>query len=283
MIVVVDALNRSRFEDVLDEMFRLRARVFEGRLGWDVSVRDGKEIDQFDGLDPAYVIGLDDAGHVVACARLLQTTGPHMLSDVFHGILRGEPPLRSATLWESTRFCVDTQRLGRGRGPNTVAHATQELMIGTLEYARSAGIEDIVTVIDPVMDRLLKRTDNAPYGYVGETTPMGKVPAMAALLDCSEERIARLRAFAGIEGCVFLSEAEALARFAARAGGAVSTVPGAGAAIRVLPGDLLDYCRAQIATAEHPSDRAAALELVAELARNTGLAALSDLVRGESN
>ncbi len=42
------------------------------------------------------------------------------------------------------------------------------------------------------------------YDYVGKTTPMGKVPAMAALLDCTDERIDRLRAFAGVEGDVFV-------------------------------------------------------------------------------
>lgn len=203
MIIVVDALNRRDYSGLLDKMFRLRARVFAGRLGWEVNVTDGKEIDKFDDLDPAYVIGVDHDGEVVSCVRALQTTGPHMLADVFSAILDGEPPLRSATLWESTRFCVDTQRLGRGRGPNTVSHATCELMIGSLEFAQRSGITDIVTVIDPVMDRVLKRSDNAPYGYVGKTAPMGKVPAMAALLDCTDDRINRLRAFADIQEDVF--------------------------------------------------------------------------------
>ncbi|RME15919.1 MAG: autoinducer synthase [Alphaproteobacteria bacterium] len=211
MIIIIDALNKHEFTGVLDEMFKLRARVFAGRLGWEVHVENGREIDQFDALDPAYVVGLDEEGHVISCVRALQTTGPHMLSDVFSAILDGEPPLRSARLWESTRFCVDTQRLGRGRGPNTVSHATCELMIGSLEFAMNSGIEDIVTVIDPVMDRVLKRSDCAPHGYVGKTVPMGKVPAMAALLDCTPERIGRIRAFAGIEHDVFATE-EQLAR-----------------------------------------------------------------------
>lgn len=208
MIIIVDALNKHEYSGILDEMFKLRARVFADRLGWDVTVVDGREIDKFDALDPAYVIGLDDDGHVVSCARALQTTGPHMLADVFSSILDGEPPLRSATLWESTRFCVDTQRLGRGRGTNSVSYATCELMIGSLEYAMQSGIKDIVTVIDPIMDRVLKRSDNAPYGYVGKTTPMGKVSAMAALLDCTEERIERVRAFADIHDDVFADDAD---------------------------------------------------------------------------
>ncbi|MCV2887024.1 acyl-homoserine-lactone synthase [Ruegeria aquimaris] len=213
MIIVIDALNKHLFSGVLDEMFRLRARVFGDRLGWKVNIQDGKEIDEFDHLDPAYVVGLDPDGHVVAAVRALQTTGPHMLADVFSDILCGEPPIRSATMWESTRFCVDTQRLNRTKDRNSVSYATCELMIGSLEYARKSGIKDIVTVIDPVMDRVLKRSDNAPYDYVGQTVPMGKVPALAALLDTSEERVEKVRKFAGICHDVFLSDDEALALF----------------------------------------------------------------------
>ncbi|MBO9435437.1 autoinducer synthase [Ruegeria sp. R13_0] len=213
MIIVVDGLNRHQFSDVLDEMFELRARVFGERLGWDVKIEDGKEIDEFDHLDPAYVIGLDDGGNVVAAVRALQTTGPHMLSDVFSAILDGEPPIRSATMWESTRFCVDTQRLNRGKDKNSVSYATCELMIGSLEYAKNAGIQDIITVIDPIMDRVLKRSNCAPYDYVGKTVPMGKVSALAALLDCTDERIDAIRDFAGITTDVFLEEDKALELF----------------------------------------------------------------------
>ncbi|WP_170605194.1 acyl-homoserine-lactone synthase [Ruegeria arenilitoris] len=210
MILVVDGLNRHQFRDVLDDMFRLRARVFGGRLGWDVKIENGREIDEFDHLDPAYVIGLDDGGNVVAAVRALQTTGPHMLADVFSAIMDGQAPIRSATLWESTRFCVDTNRLTRSKGKNSVSYATCELMIGSLEYARSAGISDIITVIDPVMDRVLKRSNCAPYDYVGRTVPMGKVSALAALLDCTEERISAVREFAGIHGDVFIAKQTAL-------------------------------------------------------------------------
>ncbi|NOD91856.1 autoinducer synthase [Ruegeria sp. HKCCD4884] len=222
MIIVVDGLNRHMFSEVLDEMFELRARVFGERLGWDVKIEDGKEIDEFDHLDPAYVIGLDDEGNVVAAVRALQTTGPHMLSDVFSAILCGEAPLRSATMWESTRFCVDTQRLTRGKEKNSVSYATCELMIGSLEYAKNAGIQDIITVIDPVMDRVLKRSNCAPYDYVGQTVPMGKVHALAALLDCTDERIAGLREFADIHNDVFIDDEEALALFAAKKAAAQS-------------------------------------------------------------
>ncbi|MEX0328571.1 MAG: acyl-homoserine-lactone synthase [Ruegeria sp.] len=261
MILVVDGLNRHLFSDVLNDMFQLRARVFGGRLGWDVNIEDGKEIDEFDHLDPAYVIGLDDGGNVVAAVRALQTTGPHMLSDVFSAILCGEAPLRSATMWESTRFCVDTQRLSRGKDKNSVSYATCELMVGSLEYARSAGIQDIITVIDPVMDRVLKRSNCAPYDYVGKTVPMGKVAALAALLDCTEERIAGVREFAGIEGDVFIDEDKALEMFEAKK---AATLSPANRDHKPLT-DLEKYFVEQMHAAKTESERQAVLDLIETL------------------
>lgn len=203
MIYVVDSLNKDSYLPLLEDMHRLRARVFHERLGWDVEVRDGLEIDLFDHLDPAHVIAVDDDGHVVGCMRLLQTTGPHMLADVFASILDGEPPIRSSTVWEATRFCVDTGRLSTGRGQNSISWVTSEVMIGAFEYAQAAGVTDAVAVIDPVMNRVMRRSGNAPYDYLGSPKDMGKVVAMAALMDCSAERIARIREFSGIWHDVF--------------------------------------------------------------------------------
>ncbi|MFD0909021.1 acyl-homoserine-lactone synthase [Ruegeria arenilitoris] len=210
MIIVIDGINQHKFKDVLDEMFKLRARVFGDRLGWEVNIQDGREFDQFDSLNPAHVVSINDEGDVVGCMRLLQTTGPHMLADVFSSILDGEPPIRSAQVWEATRFCVDTKRLGRGRGKNSVSYVTSEVMIGSFEYAQEAGVLDSVAVIDPVMNRVLQRSGNAPYDYVGTAKPMGKVVAMAALMDCSDERIQSIREYSSIDYDVFLTDDKAL-------------------------------------------------------------------------
>ena len=96
MIIVIDALNR------IASLISSRKCTGSGHVS-SVTGSDGTsrsptemEMDIFDSLDPAYVVSLDQDGHVVGCMRLLQTTGPHMLADVFADILEGEPPLRSS-------------------------------------------------------------------------------------------------------------------------------------------------------------------------------------------
>ncbi|MBK0327021.1 GNAT family N-acetyltransferase [Rhodobacteraceae bacterium F11138] len=216
MIIIIDELNRHKYASILEDMYKLRARVFQDRLGWEVKVTDGKEIDEFDDLQPTHVVSIDDDGDVVGCMRLLQTTGPHMLADVFYSILEGEPPLRSAQVWEATRFCVDTAKLSGGKTRNSISYVTSEVMIGAFEYAQKAGVLDAVAVIDPVMNRVLKRSGNAPYDYLGNAKPMGKVTAMAALMDCSDERIESVRAFSGIRHDVFATDEDIHARRSAR-------------------------------------------------------------------
>lgn len=261
MIITIDGLNKDDHREILDDMFRLRARVFNDRLGWDVVVKDGQERDEFDDLDPLYVIGLDDDGDVVSCARALQTTGPHMLADVFSEILDGQPPLRSPNLWESTRFCVDTEKLSGGRGPNSISNATCELMIGAIRVMQDAGITDIVTVIDPIMDRVLRRSNNAPYDYVGKTTQMGKTKALAALLDCTDERIAAVRSFSGIEHDVLAEPVAAEELRARRKVARHAALPGELSYLRA-------YCIEQIEMAESTSERRAAVELTRHLGEN---------------
>ncbi len=206
MIYVIDSLNKHDYRQMLDDMFRLRKRVFHDRLGWQVEITDGMEIDLFDDLDPSYIVSVDTEGQVVGCVRQLQTTGPHMLADVFSSILDDEPPLRSSRVWEATRFCVDTQRLSGGRGRNSISYVTSEIMIAAIELAMSSGVTDAIAVIDPIMNRVLHRSGNGPYDYLGTPKQMGKVVAMAGLIDCTEERAQRIRAFSGIDGNVFAEQ-----------------------------------------------------------------------------
>ena len=108
---LIQGRDRRNFPREIDEMFRLRAQVFRDRMGWDVVVKDGWEIDRFDELDPLYLLCLDDHEVVRGSARLLPTTGPNLLNDVFSELLPGGNPVRSALMWESSRFSVDRSAL----------------------------------------------------------------------------------------------------------------------------------------------------------------------------
>lgn len=92
---------------VMRAMFEARKRVFVDLLGWDLPVlADRFEIDQFDDEHARYLILADTGQNHLASARLLPTTRPHILGDLFAGLCDAPPPAGPDT-WEITRFCLD--------------------------------------------------------------------------------------------------------------------------------------------------------------------------------
>ena len=74
--------NAHEHANLLNDMFRLRARVFRDRLKWNVEVVDGMERDRYDNEDPVYIISTDEnRKRVIGSLRLLPTTGPTLLSS----------------------------------------------------------------------------------------------------------------------------------------------------------------------------------------------------------
>ncbi len=107
MVDVITANNRHRFTSLIDQMHRDRKAVFVDRLKWDVPVVDGKyEIDQFD-IDDAIYLVATDAKHQrhLGSVRLLPTTGPHLLGDVFPHLCDKSVPTGD-DVWEITRMCT---------------------------------------------------------------------------------------------------------------------------------------------------------------------------------
>ncbi|MGR9081495.1 acyl-homoserine-lactone synthase [Rhizobium aegyptiacum] len=79
----------------MEKIWRFRHEQFVERLGWEALCRnDGLEIDQFD-HDRALHLALFFEDTVVGYTRLLPTTEPHLLSDVYPQIMKGQAWPRS--------------------------------------------------------------------------------------------------------------------------------------------------------------------------------------------
>jgi len=204
MIRLIYGRDRRNFPREIDEMFRLRAQVFRDRMGWDVVVKDGWEIDRFDELDPLYLLCLDDREVVRGCVRLLPTTGPNMLNDVFNELLPGGVPVRSALMWESSRFSVDRIASAERTG-NLINRVTGELLIGIFDVAGRAGLEFIVSVYDVMIGRVLKRA-GCHAEPLGPAVKIGKALSYAGLFEVGPEMMANLRTASGITEDVIETE-----------------------------------------------------------------------------
>ena len=148
-----------------DTMFRDRALQFKERLGWEVSVdEDGFERDQYDVLNPLYVIWERADGTHGGSMRLLPTTGRTMVAEHF-GHIADVSAIRSPLIWECTRFC-----LAPGAEPRVVA----ALVLAVDEVMRNFGLSHLLAVFDARMVRVYRRMGTSPevLGSVGEGRDM---------------------------------------------------------------------------------------------------------------
>ena len=104
MIYIVNAENRALFDAELSAMHRDRKHIFVDRLGWQLSVHNEEEIDEYDTDCTTYLLTHSPQATPIASARLLPTTGPHLMSDLFAHTCEGGAP-RGDHIWEASRFC----------------------------------------------------------------------------------------------------------------------------------------------------------------------------------
>lgn len=182
------------------EMFRLRHRVFKERLGWDVQSRNGLERDRFDDLDPTYLLAFDGENRLVGTWRMLPTTGPYMLRDVFPALLGGMKAPRHPNICEGSRFAVDCDYLGES-SLAALSRVTAEIFCAVVEYCIANGYSEIITVYDARIGRLLPRLGCAPK-WRSEKILIGKTLTMAGLFDTNPAALRRIREKCCIGGSV---------------------------------------------------------------------------------
>ncbi|MBX5273209.1 GNAT family N-acetyltransferase [Rhizobium sp. NLR17b] len=181
------AISPDRYvehQNLLKQMHQLRANVFGGRLEWDVTITDGGERDQYDDLNPTYILATFGGNKVVGCARLLPAAGPTMLERTFPQLLADGSLHATSAMIESSRFCVDTT-LPAGRGGNQLHHATLTMFAGIIEWSMANGYDKIVTATDLRFERILNRA-GWPMTRLGEPVAIGNTVAVAGVLPADQ-------------------------------------------------------------------------------------------------
>jgi len=192
VILTVEQYNAHRHAKALDEMFRLRARIFGERLNWDVQVVNGLERDRFDDQNPVYLIYADDVtGAVKGSLRLLPTTGPTLLADFFSDTVPAAANISSPTIWECTRFCLDSSYYNKG-AREELLFASSLLVIALGETAIKAGIETVLGNFESAVLRLYRQL-GCEVEVLGVTERYGR-PVYLGSFPVSEAIIRRLKA-----------------------------------------------------------------------------------------
>jgi acyl homoserine lactone synthase len=164
-------------------MFRLRYDTFHTRLGWGVPVEGGLEHDNFDLPTTSYVIGKSDDDRIDGCLRILPTSGPYMLKDVFPELLNGQVPPNATDIWELSRFTVATERVQAGT--ECFAPLSIHLMAEAAKFAISNSIRRYAFVTTTSIERLLKRQGLHIHRF-GPPAKIGITMAVACIIEIDE-------------------------------------------------------------------------------------------------
>ncbi|WP_135079537.1 acyl-homoserine-lactone synthase [Terasakiella sp. SH-1] len=190
MLILIEPSDHHVFMERLDQMFRQRARVFNGRLGWDVTIDNGRERDQYDAFNPTYMLYYSPDGMLRGSVRFLPMTGPNMLRDTFPQLLDGAICPESSIYFESSRFAVETE--GDEKVTRLLSRGCVELFLGGIEYGLAHGKTELITVTDVFIERLFKHA-GWDSERIGDEHKIGNSRAVAVRLPISTEYLHSIR------------------------------------------------------------------------------------------
>lgn len=191
-ILVAQAPSLSLTPKTRNNMFHFRTEMFHARLGWNVPLREGLDMDIYDDLDPVYFNSLNGDRQIEGSARLLPTTGPYMLPELFPQLLRGEAAPQDPAIWELSRFAViPSDAANQGQLP--VHPVTSGMLQCLADYARQHGISQFVIVTTTALERLLIRMGLSMYRFGdGKPTRIGRTLCVAVWINIDTRTFAAL-------------------------------------------------------------------------------------------
>lgn len=185
-LILGRAGNSQLNRHTLTSMYHLRHRVFKEKLGWNVSSSNGEEVDEYDRLDPYYMVVME-RDKAIACWRLLPTSGKYMLSHTFTQLLRGDLPPSDKNIWELSRFAVlsPDKHCKAQIQLNQVAF---EMFAQLIQFADRQHISQYVTVMSRSVERLMLHNGISLTRFGdGKVTRIEGVPSVACWVNLNAQ------------------------------------------------------------------------------------------------
>lgn len=177
MIFFLYASELDNFGSIQKSMFADRAEMFSRRLGWDVTVSsNGAERDQYDELEPLYVVHAGKYSTHEGSMRLMPTTGRTMLNEHFKHLLNGNK-VTNPKIWECTRFCTAST------APN---QSSFKVLAAAAFLMRQLHLASFVGIFDEKVERLYSRLGVSPQ-VLGRDINQGE--KIAAGIWCFEDPV----------------------------------------------------------------------------------------------
>lgn len=175
---------------LMTDIAHYRHKVFIDKLGWELQCENAQEYDQFDRADTVYVIAQNINKEIIGIARLLSTTRPYLLGEIFPQLLHELPVPASPDIWELSRFAaVDfneskTSALSQFSSPVAIG-----LLQASLDCAAAHGAKRFITVSPLGVERLLRQAGFKAHRIASPVIVNG-VPLFACSISCESDALA---------------------------------------------------------------------------------------------
>jgi N-acyl-L-homoserine lactone synthetase len=178
---------------IVEEMFRLRYRLFVEKFKWNVSHRDGMEIDEFDELPQCTHFIVSDKNGIAGSTRLLPSTGPYLVEKFFPQAIDGALP-KEDSYWEVSRATVELAGW-KGREFARTVDVQRELFGAMYEWCLARHVPYLFGVAD-VRFRAVTQAFSLPREPMGPIIKLSDCEIYAGLIFVSQEGLQGIRASA---------------------------------------------------------------------------------------
>lgn len=169
---VITTADRGAHHDIWLDHHRLRNEIFVERLGWRLSSHSGLEFDAYDTPVATYAVTVNDDGRACAVSRLLPTTHPYMIRDLWPDWHKRPLP-ESGRVWEASRFGCSASL-----DPADRKRAIGRLLAAIYRFGQQNDVETYLMVMPQfIFERIIK-----PLGY--DVTYVGEPRVIDGLRTC---------------------------------------------------------------------------------------------------
>lgn len=198
MITVTSLESAHFFGDIIPSMYRLRYKSFVERQSYEVPIFKNMEWDTYDTPATVYFAWRDYKGIVRGTTRIVPTSRPYMLEEIWPHLVTTIDLPKCSDIWEASRFCIDKSLPIEMRKR---IHA--ELIHAFLEYGLENNIHAFIGVMPPPIWRAVFINAGWPIRFIGPVEELRKNErVVAGEMRISEEILASVRAHSGITGNV---------------------------------------------------------------------------------
>lgn len=206
MINAVSIENAHFYGDILPSQYRLRHHGFKERQNYNVPSYKGMEFDAYDTPATVYLVWRDENNVARGCARLVPTTLPYMIEEIWPRAVETGPLPKRADVWEASRMCID-----RSLPVHIRRRVHGEIICALQEFCLSNGIDWMIGVMTLPIWRSVFINVGWPIEFLGpplELAPRERI--LAGKMKVSKQILEGLRRKFLIEDAVIDASLESV-------------------------------------------------------------------------